>query len=104
MYRLDRDIPRAKIERRKKAKQELVQLAQERQELQAALAANRSKLHRALPEAREAGFGVSDLARFTGMTRRAIYDALETSGAAPVAAGRPPDARKEKNAERQAGP
>lgn len=76
MYQLDRDIPRQKIARRIEAQEELEQLAQERKDLQAQLAENRTKMQTAIRNGREL-WGVTYLARLTGLTRRAIYDVLE---------------------------
>lgn len=62
---------------RVRRKEQIEQLAAERHELRIRTAENRVALREALRGARAAGWGVTNLERFSGMTRRAIYDVLD---------------------------
>ncbi len=63
--------------RRGELREKLLAVADERRELLLRVAENRVEMHTLLREAREAGWGVTNLERFTGLTRRAIYNVLE---------------------------
>jgi uncharacterized protein (UPF0335 family) len=58
----------------------LAALAERRERLRTEQVRVRSELRRLIPEARASGWGVTHLARVTGMTRRAVYDLLELEG------------------------
>ena len=64
------------LDRRVGLRDELIAVGDRRRELRSALDEVSVELRRLLPEARDAGWGVTHLAGWTGMTRKAIYDVL----------------------------
>jgi hypothetical protein len=64
-------------EKRVRLKEQVERLAEERNELLVRAAENRLAIREALRGARKAGWGVTNLERFSGLTRRAIYDVLD---------------------------
>jgi hypothetical protein len=67
----------AKRAERAHLRRQLLALAERREQLQAEQAKVRTEFSRLISEGRAAGWGVTNLARFSGMTRRAIYDLLD---------------------------
>jgi CRP-like cAMP-binding protein len=63
-------------ERRRMLRNRLALLGDRRRELRAAHAEVSAELRRLLPQAAAVHLRVSDLARWTGMTRKAVYDIL----------------------------
>jgi hypothetical protein len=63
------------------------QLAEAGREREQAIEARRAATRRIaglIPRAYRAGIGVTEIARLTGMTNRAVYDALHEAGVTPT--------------------
>lgn len=63
------------------------QLAEAGRERELAIEARRAATRRIaglIPRAYRAGIGVTEIARLTGMTNRAVYDALHEAGVTPT--------------------
>jgi hypothetical protein len=66
-----------KLAKRRSTRSRVLSLVAERDRLRAELAANQAALHRAVRDARAAGWGVTNITRMVGVTRRAIYNIID---------------------------
>jgi DNA-binding phage protein len=69
---------------REKLTAQLIEAGKEREQAQTARHAATKRIGDLIPRAYRAGIGVTEITRLTGMSRRAVYDALHASGETPT--------------------